>query len=174
MPGLPLTRQDPYAVMNMRSLSPSSHVPSRDRAKGVPWERIWNWYNERLHRHQKTKGFSWFAEDYEVAYSSSSSSDEDGGDGSRSGGGREAGPPSNTPRSWLDRMLGRGGPLAVLRNQKPAVVVYGHDSPRGLNLHRWTKGLDSGCVNGKQLTAMVVDAWGRAHVVQTKCKKDKA
>ena len=46
-------------------------------------------------------------------------------------------------------------------------VIYGHDSKRGLNLREWSKGLDSGCVNGGSLTALVVekvetDAKGRS------------
>ncbi|KAL9076492.1 MAG: hypothetical protein Q9157_003620 [Trypethelium eluteriae] len=37
------------------------------------------------------------------------------------------------------------------------MVIYGHDSKRGLNLREWSKGLDSGCVNGGTLTALVVE-----------------
>ena len=40
-------------------------------------------------------------------------------------------------------------------------VIYGHDSRRGLNLREWSKGLDSGCVNGGSLTALVVENVGR-------------
>jgi hypothetical protein len=28
----------------------------------------------------------------------------------------------------------------------PATVIYGHAAKRGLDIKRWTKGLDSGCV----------------------------
>lgn len=33
-------------------------------------------------------------------------------------------------------------------------VLYGHDAKRGLNLRSHTKGLDSGCVKGKELSAL--------------------
>lgn len=36
------------------------------------------------------------------------------------------------------------------------VVYYGHDARRGLNLKKWAKGLDTGCVRGDMLTAMVM------------------
>ncbi|KAF2187340.1 Metallo-dependent phosphatase [Zopfia rhizophila CBS 207.26] len=38
-----------------------------------------------------------------------------------------------------------------------STVVYGHDSKRGKNILEYSKGLDSGCVNGGKLTAMVVE-----------------
>ncbi|KAI9700137.1 MAG: hypothetical protein M1820_006919 [Bogoriella megaspora] len=55
---------------------------------------------------------------------------------------------------------------AETRKKKPkgeeweghTTVIYGHDSKRGLNLREWTKGLDSGCVNGGSLTAFVIEA----------------
>ncbi|RKP32674.1 Metallo-dependent phosphatase [Metschnikowia bicuspidata] len=36
------------------------------------------------------------------------------------------------------------------------VVYYGHDARRGLKLKQWSKGLDTGCVKGNHLTAMVI------------------
>lgn len=38
----------------------------------------------------------------------------------------------------------------------PMSVVYGHCAGRGLDIKRWTFGLDTGCVSGKRLTALVV------------------
>jgi len=38
----------------------------------------------------------------------------------------------------------------------PITVVYSHASSRGLDLKKWSKGLDTGCVNGNGLTAMVL------------------
>lgn len=49
-------------------------------------------------------------------------------------------------------------------------VVYGHDAKTGLQLKTYTKGLDSGCVKGGKLTALVAGDNGKQHIVQVKCK----
>jgi len=40
----------------------------------------------------------------------------------------------------------------------PSTVVYGHTASRGLDVHRWTIGLDTGCVYGRKLTALILDS----------------
>ncbi|KAJ7756474.1 calcineurin-like phosphoesterase [Mycena maculata] len=40
----------------------------------------------------------------------------------------------------------------------PATVVYGHAASRGLDVKRWSIGLDSGCVTEKRLSALVLDS----------------
>ncbi|KAL1982758.1 hypothetical protein VTN96DRAFT_940 [Rasamsonia emersonii] len=50
-------------------------------------------------------------------------------------------------------------------------VVYGHDAASGLNLQKYTKGLDTGCVKGKKLTALVIENGGqKQRIVQVGCK----
>jgi hypothetical protein len=56
---------------------------------------------------------------------------------------------------------------------KRATIVYGHDSKRGLNIHKYSKGLDSGCLRGGSLTAMIIDAKGRQKFVSVDCKRYK-
>ncbi|KAK1226577.1 hypothetical protein PQX77_010460 [Marasmius sp. AFHP31] len=39
---------------------------------------------------------------------------------------------------------------------QPATVIYGHAASRGLDINRWTLGLDSGCVYKRRMTALVL------------------
>jgi hypothetical protein len=47
----------------------------------------------------------------------------------------------------------------------PITVVYGHAASRGVDLKRYSKGLDSGCVRGRQLSAIVLSQKGEADLV---------
>ena len=61
----------------------------------------------------------------------------------------------------------------LLAPHERSTVIYGHDSHQGLQLHRYSKGLDTGCVKGGQLTAMVIDndvAEADPKVVSVPCK----
>ena len=49
-------------------------------------------------------------------------------------------------------------------------VIYGHDSKAGLSIRTYTKGLDSGCVKGGKLTALVIEDGGKQSIVQVRCK----
>ncbi|TKA25065.1 hypothetical protein B0A50_06129 [Salinomyces thailandicus] len=152
VPHLPLPKQDPYFVMNMRSIDHITHIPSALRqtkkGKSKPWSKVWNWYNDRLAHGRSLKNFHLYtSEEHEAEQ-------------------------AEVQESWVDRFwyfaLGRRQPRH--RQEKPEVVVYGHDSKAGLQLRRWSKGLDSGCVGGGKLTALVLDARGRTEVVQVGCR----
>lgn len=52
------------------------------------------------------------------------------------------------------------------------VVYYGHDASKGLNLKKFSKGLDSGCDTGGQLSAMVISRKGNElyeEIIQVNC-----
>ncbi|KAJ5381645.1 uncharacterized protein N7496_004073 [Penicillium cataractarum] len=51
-------------------------------------------------------------------------------------------------------------------------VIYGHDAKTGLKIRTYTKGLDSGCVKGGKLTALVIEDGGKQSLVQVSCKQD--
>ena len=40
--------------------------------------------------------------------------------------------------------------------KKPVTIVYGHNAARGLEIQQYTKGIDSNCVHGGRLTALVI------------------
>jgi hypothetical protein len=48
-------------------------------------------------------------------------------------------------------------------------VVYGHDASSSLSIRTFTKGLDTGCVKGGKLTALVIDDGGKQNIVQVSC-----
>lgn len=62
------------------------------------------------------------------------------------------------------------------RKHARRTVVYGHDARRGLTLGKYTFGIDSGCVAKGQLTAMIVESDGeegawKSRIEQLECKK---
>ncbi|KAG8905655.1 hypothetical protein FRB99_008496 [Tulasnella sp. 403] len=50
----------------------------------------------------------------------------------------------------------------------PITVVYSHASSRGLDLKKWSKGLDTGCVNGDGLTALILGKARQRYPVKTR------
>ncbi len=61
----------------------------------------------------------------------------------------------------------------LLAPHQRATVIYGHDSHQGLQLHPYSKGLDTGCVKGGKLTAMIIDndvSNADPKVVSVQCK----
>jgi hypothetical protein len=105
VPDTPLEKQDPFHVMNMRTIDLKTRIPSSSHT-GTPWEKFWNHRQETLHAHERT------------------------------------------------------------------TIVYGHNRKRGLNIQEYTMGLDTGCVNGERLSALVVDGKGKSEIVSVKCKKE--
>ncbi|KAL8726945.1 MAG: hypothetical protein Q9166_006366 [cf. Caloplaca sp. 2 TL-2023] len=63
---------------------------------------------------------------------------------------------------------------SILPKRDRSTVIYGHDAKRGLQMNKYTKGLDSGCVEGGKLTTFLVtienDKQSKQEVVSVKCK----
>lgn len=58
----------------------------------------------------------------------------------------------------------------VLPAKERATVIYGHDSRRGLRVAKWSMGIDSSCVKGGKLTALVVESGREVRTVSVRCK----
>jgi hypothetical protein len=105
VPGVKLDKQDPFHVMNMRTIDLKTRVPTEMRT-GEPWDNVWNHYQIRSHPERER-----------------------------------------------------------------TTVVYGHDSKKGLTIQGYSKGLDSGCVAGGKLTALVINHKGKEKLHSVKCKQ---
>ncbi|CAF9943263.1 MAG: hypothetical protein ALECFALPRED_010932 [Alectoria fallacina] len=46
---------------------------------------------------------------------------------------------------------------SLIPSHQRSTVIYGHDSRRGLQIQKYSKGLDTGCVKGGKLSAMIID-----------------
>lgn len=158
VPGVKLSKQDPYFVMNMRSINRRTHVPSvtREGKNAKPWFAVWAWYNERIYKRLSIENFHVSLDDSETEAVGGVASEHDD--------------------YWLSSTLQKWknffGSKKV--HPKPQVVIYGHDSKTGLQINRFSKGLDSGCVGGGKLTAMVLDAKGRTKLFHVGCENYRA
>ncbi|KAL8767166.1 MAG: hypothetical protein Q9209_006257 [Squamulea sp. 1 TL-2023] len=62
---------------------------------------------------------------------------------------------------------------SILPRRDRSTVIYGHDAKRGLQMNKYSKGLDTGCVEGGKLTALVVTMETKTSTQETvsvKCK----
>ena len=171
VPALPLEKQDPYYVTNMRSLHTKTHVPSASRAgktkkvrHNKPWRNIWNWYNDRLYRHKSTKGFRKSDASAQDIVPAAEKQDVESDD--RGLFGNILASAEDTVGEYVGRSKQHDE-----QHTKPQVVIYGHDAKSGLRIKRWSKGMDSGCVGGGRLSAFVVNAKGQGEVVHVGCRQ---
>ncbi|KAK1712711.1 Metallo-dependent phosphatase-like protein, partial [Colletotrichum lupini] len=157
VPGLSLKHQDPWAVMNMRGLVyPREELRRQEAHRALEDYRrthtaapgVTETMIQREHERRRKP------HDRKIAIPT------DRRDGS-----------SSWPKAWNAHQK------ALPEKEPRTAVAYGHDSKRGLQIDKFTFGLDSGCVNGGELTALVIEAsadGGVTHAVKsTKCNKDE-
>lgn len=53
VPDIPLEKQDPFHVMNMRTIDLKTRIPSSKHG-GTPWEKFWNHEQKKLKKHERT------------------------------------------------------------------------------------------------------------------------
>lgn len=162
VPGIKLEDQDPFAVMNMRAISRGKHrrekkkgkgkfVPEEGRNDGTPWFKVWGREQELLEGPIRVEGGA-VGDASELEYEKNEA--RVGEEGEEDEEDEENDVASNE------------------HGVQPTVVIYGHDSKTGLNIRKWSKGLDSGCVNGDRLSGLLIDA-EKTEVVSVKCKENR-
>lgn len=63
-----------------------------------------------------------------------------------------------------------------LPKDERSTVIYGHDSKRGLQVEKYSMGIDTGCQKGGQLTAVVIEGGHSDHthkIVHVNCKDSR-
>ncbi|OAR02963.1 hypothetical protein LLEC1_04664 [Akanthomyces lecanii] len=155
VPGIRPVDQDPWAVMNMRSLI----EPPRRLTQQVPGQNG-DFYEDH------------FDEDQDQDVAQERKADED-----------VAASIAFEDLIPIDTHEGRKWAAlwdlrqSQIRKADRRTVVYGHDAKRGLTIGKYTYGLDSACVNGGHLTALVIHVSKKGHVKrsirQIRCKKYK-
>ncbi|KAH6697261.1 ser/Thr protein phosphatase family [Plectosphaerella plurivora] len=177
VPGItPLSAQDPWAVMNMRSLSYPREELRREEAIDALVEaaavkfRISeeylsdkdHWTNRRIRKKLRS---DLSEADIEAEFLRRTKPSD-----------RDIAVPSDGHGGvpWTDAW--DAAQLAVEPDSRRTAVVYGHDSKAGFRDRPFSLGLDSGCVKGKELTALVVEANADGvsrRIVSVKCSKPK-
>ncbi|KIM24400.1 hypothetical protein M408DRAFT_331780 [Serendipita vermifera MAFF 305830] len=139
----------PFNLLNMRSLERNSPVRTK---KGRPWSEVWNSVIDRC------KGFPEDA--VQVALTGEGLPDKDANGEKRE-------------KTWWETLVSSPGEIIDWDPEgdsaehgwsriphklpcHPSTVIYGHAAGRGLDVKDWSIGLDSGCVYGRRMTAMVL------------------
>lgn len=195
VPGVPVHQQDPWAVMNMRTLRfPRAEFRIKEIEKKRKQEEKKK--KQELEKQQE-EDLKKLAE--KLPKRDGSSSDEEGQEASVlvpraqpdpvvAAAAASAGDPAlellSTDRDVWIPVNDRGGEQwSNLWNSEqkklPAIerrtIIYGHDAKMGYKEDTYTFGLDSGCVKGNALTALVIqgteDGGWKPLTFQVQCKK---
>lgn len=190
VPGLPLEDQDPWAVMNMRTISYPADELRRDAVRDYLKEVAFNGGGRgALSAQQGVDDVVVEREMGRIAAAEGLEVGHEVGETALPSSGRKG---TYWYEEWsrfqekLARKLARKGKNKGKGKKsgrdEVTTVVYGHDAKSGLRVPReygrgkkgYTFGLDSGCVYGKKLSALVIEvkAGGAAYeIVQVKCDK---
>jgi bis(5'-nucleosyl)-tetraphosphatase (symmetrical) len=153
VPGLTLVQQDSWAIMNMRSLlmdTDNQKSQSEARGEGSDSEHSNASRDSTLSKRKKSKPLP-VQIDYKAGIPSASRNGVLWAD------------------AWNHHQL-------FVRDIQRRTVIYGHDAKGGFRQGDYTFGLDSNCVGGGALTAMIIEASDKdegfkQHIVQTVCKE---
>lgn len=160
VPGLPLEDQDPWAVMNMRTLL----FPDEKKNDKLSTEDL-AVFDESIRKKLKDQNPSAAPTNDEFATEAQRTLDRYAVTPRKTTNKDKDSTPVSIPvdtregRSWAtvwneaqQRRRHRDGAKSMT-----TMVAYGHDARRGLNVKEFTFGLDSGCVKGGRLTALIFE-----------------
>ena len=140
---------DWWSILNIRSVRKNGDV-SKNGDVGKPWSKIWNGQMERC------DGFESLRElDEDEDEDGDDEEDEDENEGGKHETGEEEDEDEDDGDDEKDDDDDEPETTYSLRC-RPATVVYGHSASRGLDIKRWTKGLDTGCLYGHKLTSLIL------------------
>lgn len=179
VPGIAPEKQDPWAVMNMRTLK----YPGREARKERVKEELEGAEKKRVAASSNPLSSSAVSAqqvEAELASRRRKGKERDGHD--------DVAVPveGRDGEQWTDAWA-RYQRNRVARDEDRITVVYGHDALRGLSVPAIdgtdrltpgsTFGLDSGCVYGRQLTALVIEATTKGkiqhEIVHVKCEEGR-
>ncbi|EIW65804.1 hypothetical protein TREMEDRAFT_35995 [Tremella mesenterica DSM 1558] len=135
----------PWNLLNIRSvLKKGKHrgEPTNSSKKGTPWSDIWNKEMKRC------RG--------EGAWADTKTSSEVENEIEDSDIETEEEEEVDELKSVTPTQKGRSGGRRDKLPCSPITVIYGHAAGRGLDIKRFSKGIDTGCVYGKQLTGLII------------------
>ncbi|KIR56490.1 phosphoric monoester hydrolase [Cryptococcus gattii Ru294] len=139
----------PYNLYNMRSLftdGSNKGKVTKSSTKGTPWSEVWNKEMKRCKGPgawtTEDEGDEWQVEQEQVDDVQLENEEELDEPVKR----QKPGTPEAEKQKSAKKKL----------KCSPVTVIYGHAAGRGLDIKPFSKGLDTGCVYGRQLTALVL------------------
>ncbi|WWD20006.1 hypothetical protein CI109_104479 [Kwoniella shandongensis] len=152
--------QDPWNLINMRSVYTKGKKKgqiTKSAKKGTPWSDLWKKQMGRCTGlgHWAVDGLGEWSVEHEQMDDEQLEDQEEGGVDETV---HEKRQKPGTPEA-AGAAAGLGGAKTDTKDQlgcSPVTVIYGHAAGRGLDIKQFSKGIDTGCVYGRQLTAMVL------------------
>ncbi|OXG87415.1 phosphoric monoester hydrolase [Cryptococcus neoformans A2-102-5] len=139
----------PYNIYNMRSVftkGPNKGQVTKSSTKGTPWSEVWNKEMKRCKGPgawtTQDEGDEWQVEQEQVDDVQLENEEELDETVKR----QKPGTPEAEKQKSAKKKL----------KCSPVTVIYGHAAGRGLDIKPFSKGIDTGCVYGRQLTALVL------------------
>ncbi|KAJ2299036.1 hypothetical protein IW139_001958 [Coemansia sp. RSA 353] len=136
--------QDPEVVMTVRNIGPDG--PSSEKDAGDAWFEVWADAIGPL-GNSGSSTISGKSSDTEKETAKETDPEE---------GEENENEDTKEKRSNIKRQSSANSPSAPLTEIQFKKVIYGHDAGRALQIHDITKGLDSRCVYGGELTAFIL------------------